>query len=225
MNVSHAAPRALEEALAGKLRELLGAISWLKDWSLERFPATRDRGFDFIARLPHLKGGTKAELWVQCKVDPRPSEFPYTHMATETTHPPTLMFAAPYISPRMGLVCAEHGWSWFDLAGNCRIDVPGVLHLERSGQRPVHQRPRPRANLSTPAAGRVIRALLAPENAGTRWTHQTLSNECQPGVSIGLVNKIARHLRDEGYVEYLPLPNEGLRLREPLGLLAAWREA
>src|SRR5207253_10143795 len=30
---------------------------------------------------------------------------------------------------------------------------------------------------------------------------------------------------DEGYLEYLPLPNEGLRLREPLGLLMAWRDA
>jgi hypothetical protein len=81
------------------------------------------------------------------------------------------------------------------------------------------------ANLGTAAAGRVVRALLAPENAGMRWTHQTLIRECQPGVSLGLVNKIARHLRDERYVEYLPLPDEGLRLRDPLGLLAAWREA
>ena len=52
-----------------------------------------------------------------------------------------------------------------------------------------------------------------------------MSRECQPGVSLGLVNKIARHLRDEHYVEYLPLPDEGLRLRDPLGLLAAWRDA
>lgn len=224
MNIGSSTAQALKEGLAAKLRELLDGISWLKDWSLQRFPSVADRGIDFIAKLPR-PDGAKVELWVQCKTDPRPSEFPYAFVAAPEKNSPGLVFAAPYISPRMGEVCVENGWSWFDLAGNCRIDVPGVLHIERSGQRPVHQRPRPKANLSTGAAGRVVRTLLAPENAGMRWTHQTLSNQCQPAVSIGLVNKIARHLRDEGYAEYLPLPNEGLRLREPIGLLAAWRDA
>ena len=225
MNIaSRASALAVAEALAEKLRELLGGVSWLDDWSLQRFPTMSDRGFAFLVKLPRPKGG-KAELWVQCKADPRPAQFPYAYVASEAKQPPVLAFAAPFISPRMAAVCVENGWSWFDLAGNCRIDVPGVLHLERVGQPAVHERPRPVANLGTAAAGRVIRALLAPENAGRRWTHQTLIRECQPGVSLGLVNKIARYLRDERYVEYLPLPDEGLRLREPLGLLAAWQEA
>lgn len=225
MNIaSGAASLALEDALAEKLRELLSGVSWLAGWSLERFPTISDRGFDFLVKLPLPKGG-KAELWVECKTDPRPSQFPYSQVASEAKRPPVLVFAAPFISPRMAAVCVENGWSWFDLAGNCRIDVPGALHLERVGQKPMHKRPRPAANLGTAAAGRVVRALLAPENAGMRWTHQTLIRECQPGVSLGLVNKIARYLRDERYVEYLPLPDEGLRLRDPLGLLAAWRDA
>ncbi len=225
MNIAgRAASLAVEEALVEKLRELLSGVSWLGDWSLQRFPTISDRGFDFLVKLPLPKGG-KAELWVECKTDPRPSQFPYIFVAREAKHPPVLVFAAPFISPRMAAVCVESGWSWFDLAGNCRIDVPGVLHLERVGQKPVHKRPRPVANLGTAAAGRVVRALLAPENAGMRWTHQTLIRECQPGVSLGLVNKVARYLRDERYVEYLPLPDEGLRLRDPLGLLAAWRDA
>jgi hypothetical protein len=225
VNISRrAASMAVEERLAAKLRELLESIGWLGDWSLQRFPTVSDRGFDFLVKLPRPKGG-KVELWVQCKSDPRPSQFPYAYVASEAKRPPVRVFAAPFVSPRLATACAEHGWSWFDLAGNCRIDVPGLLHLERCGQPPVHGRPRPTANLGTAAAGRVIRALLAPEHAGMRWTHQALSRECQPGVSLGLVNKVARHLRDERYVEYLPLPEEGLRLRDPLGLLAAWREA
>lgn len=225
MNIAgRASALAVAEALAEKLRELFGGVSWLGDWSLQRCPTMSDRGFDFLVKLPRPKGG-KAELWVQCKTDPRPAQFPYASVASEAKHPPVLVFAAPFISPRMAAVCVEHGWSWFDLAGNCRIDVPGALHLERVGQQPVHERRRPVANLGTAAAGRVIRALLAPENAGMRWTHQTLIRECQPAVSLGLVNKIARYLRDDRYVEYLPLPDEGLRLREPLGLLAAWRES
>lgn len=61
----------------------------------------------------------------------------------------------PRVSRRMAALCQDHGWSWYDLAGNCHLEIPGVLLIERSG-----------ANLSTPAAARVVRALLAPENAG-----------------------------------------------------------
>ena len=215
---------AVEERLVAKLRELLEGINWLGGWSLRRFSPAGDLGFDFLVKLPRPNGG-KVELWVQCKNDPRPSQFPYASVASEAKQPPVPVFAAPFISPRLAAVCAEHGWSWFDLAGNCLIDVPGVLRLERAGQSPVHARPRPSANLGTAAAARLIRALLAPEHAGMRWTHQALKRECQPEVSLGLVNKVVRHLRDESYVEYLPLPEEGLRVRDPLGLLAAWREA
>ena len=42
------------------------------------------------------------------------------------------------------------------------------------------------------------------------------------GVSLGLVNKIVRHLRDEAYVE--EAPGGGFRLSEPLKLLTAWRD-
>ena len=140
MNIaSGAASLALEDALAEKLRELLSGVSWLAGWSLERFPTISDRGFDFLVKLPLPKGG-KAELWVECKTDPRPSQFPYSQVASEAKRPPVLVFAAPFISPRMAAVCVENGWSWFDLAGNCRIDVPGALHLERVGQKPMHKR-------------------------------------------------------------------------------------
>jgi hypothetical protein len=222
VNIALRGPADVEQRLAGRLRELLDAIPWLEGWSLRRHPNMSTRGFDFLAKLPHPKGG-KIELWVQCKANPRPSEFPYIFVTKREENPPTLVFAAPFVSPRLGALCLENGWSWFDLAGNCSIDVPGLLRIERSGKEPVHRSPRPKANLSTAAAGRVILALLAPENAGMRWTHQSLSRECL-GLSIGLVNKLVRHLRDEGYVEYLPLPNEGLKLRDPVGLLTAWRE-
>ena len=224
MNIHHRSGFALEQALADQLRELLGGIPWLQGWLLTHEHSDKDWGFDFLVKL-RLPKKSKMELLVECESDPRPAKFPHIALAKGVKRRLVLVLAAPFISDRMAEVCEQHGWSWFDLAGNCRIDVPGVLHLERRGHEPVHKRSQPKANLSTAAAGRVIRALLAPENAGIRWTHQTLKNECQPGVSIGLVNKIARHLRDERYAEYLPLPNEGLRLHDPLGLLAAWREA
>lgn len=125
----------------------------------------------------------------------------------------------------MAQVCEEQGWSWYDLAGNCRLSLPGVLEVQRSGHRLKRRQRPPRANLGTTEAARVIRALLVPENANLRWTQRTLSEACKPKASIGLVNKLARYLRDEGYLEYLPLPDEGFRLRDPVGLLTAWRES
>jgi hypothetical protein len=45
----------------------------------------------------------------------------------------------------------------------------------------------------------------------------------EPPVSIGLVNKLVRHLRVEGFVE--DADDRGIRVRDPSGLLAAWRAA
>lgn len=217
----------LERKLADRLKELLKKISWLENWSVRSFPG-RDRGFDFLVQLPTPKGG-KAELWVECKSDPRPSLFPYVYVASEAARPPVLVLAAPFISPRMAQVCKENSWSWFDLAGNCQLDIPPVLYIERHGHAPIHRRPRPTANLSTPQAGRVIRALLAPENAGFRWTQREMEkhfgeiNTPVSKPSLGLVNKVIRYLQDEAFLELLP--DGGFRLRDPLGLLKVWRHA
>lgn len=227
MNISQLTGVPLEKALAGKLRELLGGVKWLKDWEVEREPIAADQGFNLKAGL-RLPDGSRAELWVVCKANPRPYQFPYIRAKDQPmSHGKRLnriwVFAAPFLSPRMAQLCQEHGWSWFDLAGNCYLSVPNAFQLERSGQQRVHAPPKPGANLSTPEAARLIRALLAPDNAGRKWTQRDLQLHAQPNVSIGLANKVVRHLRDEAYVE--ALADGGFKLRDPLGLLAAWREA
>lgn len=123
----------------------------------------------------------------------------------------------------MAELCAEHGWGWFDLVGNCRLDIPGILHLQHTGIPPLHRHPRPLANLSTPAAGRVIRALLQTDDPERCWTQREMQTQCQPNVSLGLVNKVVRYLRDEAFIE--DGPNGGFRVLDPLKLLFAWRDA
>lgn len=101
----------------------------------------------------------------------------------------------PVVSPRMGELCLQHGWGWYDLAGNCYIDVPNAISLDRRGNEPPHSQSRPSANLSTREAARVIRALLAPENFGMRWTQRSMETHFGsrdprvPEPSLGLVNK------------------------------------
>ena len=224
VNTARLSAAALEKALAERLQELLGAAG-ISDWTVEA--DLFDRAFDLLATGKSAHGPT-IELWVDCKTEARPSRFPYVNIEREFDQSSTRrvrawVFAAPYISPRMAEVCESHGWSWFDLAGNCRIHVPTFLHIERRGMKPVHEAPRPTANLSTAEAGRVIRALLAPEKARVRWTQREMQRHCEPKVSIGLVNKMVRHLRDEAYIENIE--NGGFRLSDPLKLLFAWRDA
>ena len=227
MNTSKMGASSLERAAALKLSELLGRVAWLPGWKVEANPAQFDRAFDLLA-TGKLPSGPEVQLWVDCCTDPRPSRFPYVAVQREFENRSTKrilvrVFAAPFISPRMAEICESHGWSWFDLAGNHRLDVPGFLHLQHTGNPPVHAPTRPSANLSTPEAGRVIRVLLVPEQVGMRWTQREMQNHCQPNVSLGLVNKVVHHLRDEAFIE--EASDGGFRLREPLKLLFAWRDA
>jgi len=216
MNIGTLSGAALEKALAAKLEELLRGVNWLRGWQVEGVGGTPDAGFDLLAKVP---------LCVECKSELRPSVF---RMLADRVFSPAgrpkvvvPVLALPWVSPRVAELCAEHGWSWFDLAGNHRLDVPGLLHLRHTGNEPVHVRPRPTANLSTNEAGRVIRALLLPHHAGIRWTQRGMQNESNS--SLGLVNKVVRHLRDEAFIE--GTEDGGFRLREPLKLLFAWRDA
>lgn len=232
MNIQYHSGAALEKALAARLEELLRGVGWLRGWKVEHVGGAGDPGFDLLATVP-LPGGGRAALCVECKRELRPSVF---RMAADRTFSPkgrpkvvVPALALPWVSPRVAELCEEHGWSWFDLAGNYRLDVPGLFQLKHTGNAPVHKRPRSSANLSTPEAGRVIRALLAPQNAGLRWTQRHMERHSgelpvpTEKPSLGLVNKVVRHLRDEAFIE--EMPDGGFRLRDPLKLLFAWRDA
>ena len=231
MNSRRPGGLALEQALASKLRELLGGISWLHDWQVEHIGGNANAQFDLMAKLPLPGGGVT--LYVECKGEMRPSAF---HTLTERMLPSSghgqvaaAVLAMPFVSPRLADLCVQHGWSWYDLAGNCHLEAPGTICLERSGRPSLHRLPRPKANLSTPEAGRVIRALLAPQNAGRRWTQREMEAHFGPlkppipEPSLGLVNKVVQYLRDQAFVEVLG--DGGFRLRDPLKLLFAWRDA
>jgi len=227
-------PRAYASVLERKLGEVLLKLlspSWLRGWSVE--PASKtDRRWDLKASGAVPAGG-RAVLCVECKgFNFQPSQFPILLdricEGGRNVVATSKVLAMPRVSPRMAALCQQHGWSWFDLAGNCRLEIPGVLLIERSGNEPVKPERRSGANLSTAEAGLVVRALLAPENAGRRWTQRemvTHFDSVEPPVlapSLALVNKVVQHLREQAFVEQLP--NRGFRVREYEGLLQAWRE-
>jgi hypothetical protein len=227
MNMKRQDAKNLESSLAVKLERILEGVAWLSAVDVLVNPADYDRAFDLLAGIG-LPRGNRIELWVECKDMPKPSRFPYVSLenrfrkdGSKTVRVPTL--AAPYISPRMAEMCEKHGWSWFDLAGNCRITVPELLHIERTGNKPVHSRPkREGANLSTHESARILRVLMAPEHAGRRWTQRELQDACEPRVSLGKVNTLVSYLREQAYL--LDQKGGGLRMHDYEGLLKEWRE-
>ena len=230
MQVMNTAPASLLEpgkAFGMRMWEILNGVGWLRDVSLTENPAPFERAFDWLATFKVPKGPT-VELWIDVRQEPRPAHFPYVNVEREfdDSGAKTVrarVFGAPWLSPRMRERCEKHGWSWYDLAGNCRISVPGVLHVERTGKEPVHRLPKQGANLGTREAGRVVRALLAPFYTGRTWTQRFMQMNCKPNVSLGLVNKVVQYLREEAYLE--SLPDGGFRVIDPIKLLFAWREA
>jgi len=222
---------ALERDLAHVLRELLSGISWLRGWSAEPAEAAR-HDWDLRASGP-VPGGGRAVLWVECKnTNFQPSQFStiVDRPCAASKHATCArVLAMPRVSLRMAALCRDRGWSWYDLAGNCRLEIPGILLIERSGREPVKVVPRSGANLSTPEAGRVVRALLAPENAGRRWTQRDLVAHFAdvsprvPAPSLALVNKVVQHLREQAFLVQSPTP--GFRVRDYEGLLQTWRAA
>lgn len=221
---------ASERDLARALGQLLNSVGWLHGWSIE--PNTENREWDLVATGPLPRGG-KAGLCIECKsINFQPGQFSALverQCVFGRNVSRGKVLAMPRVSARMADLCQSHGWSWYDLAGNCRLEIPGVLFIERSGKKLDMPLPRSGANLGTAEAGRIVRALLAPENAGQRWTqrevvaHFANLNPPIPPPSLSLVNKVVQHLRDQAFMEQLP--GGGFRMRDYEGLLQAWRAA
>jgi hypothetical protein len=176
------------------------------------------------SRLP-LPGGGQTRLFIECKNVLHPGDLLRLAEQVRERIPSDGLFvlALPWVSERLADLCARRGWSWYDLAGNCRIDVPGLLHLSHTGRPPVHASPRSKGSLRTAEAARMVRALLHPEHLPMRWTQRDMQKHCQPGVSLGLVNKVVRYLIEEAYL--MELEGGGFRLTDPVKLLQAWRDA
>ena len=229
MNIKPSNPAALERALAEVLRNLLSDVTWLHGWSVRQEEGA-GRRWDLRASGP-LPGGGKASLCIECKLHFQPSQFHsvvdrqcQSVKGTTTSR----VLAMPHVSTRMAALCQENDWSWFDLAGNCRLNVPGAILIERSGNERVRVGRSTGANLGTPEAGRVVRALLATDNAGQRWTQRGIVAHFEEmatsieAPSLALVNKVVQHLQKQAFIE--PLKNRGFRVSDYEGLLRAWNE-
>ena len=230
VNIDQLPPGKVEGLFIARFRELISEA--IPKSEFEIIPQAPSSGVDLIARVK-APSGPEFEFLLECKLNPRPSlaaSLPTVIVERDFNQDGTVrrarawVFAAPIVSPRLAEVCWNRNWGWFDLAGNCRIGIPGLLYLDRKGNLPIHRASRPEANLGSPEVARILRALLMKAAEAVRWASQReLQEATEPGVSLGLVNKIVSHLRNEGHLAVDG--KEGIRVVDPEKLLFAWRDA
>lgn len=226
--------------LADKFRDWMKEIPWLqptKDLlaSLVEPPEQIDLAVEVT-----VPGGATVVLLVEMKERLRPSEVStvasqlssYSERpgASETLRMRTgirrseaqivPLVAARWLSPRTQEELRRVGLGWFDLAGNAHIEFPGVyLHVE--GIKNPFQSETRAMSWKSDHTQRVLRVLLAPDRLDHHWRQREIEDACEPTVSLGTVNKVAKGLVEEAYAVET---EEGLRLRDPCGLLKRWAQ-
>jgi hypothetical protein len=212
-------------------KQLWNILPWPERWSVSRPEASRaGPGWDFLA-VGQISDDSQVKLLVECKAQLSPIQF--LQLRDRKTPEGMLartqrVLAVPRISPRMAELCQESGWGWYDLAGNCRLEIPGLVLIERTGKQPVTLEKSQEANLGTPEASRVVRTLLAADNAKRRWTQREMVEQFQKDgngrpPSLALVNKVVQSLKNQAYIEYLP--HGGFQVQDPEGLIHRWCQA
>lgn len=173
---------------------------------------------DWRLSLRPSGGGRPIQADIQIRQRMAPQEV-YGIAAYRQQLPPhaTLIVCCPVISNRVAEICREHRIGFLDAAGNCHIEAPGLfLHVE--GRANSAREVRKAVDLFALKSSRITRVLLGDIHRG--WQIQELRRET--GVSIGLVSRIKHRLLEEAFVEL----RDGLVVvRDPHGLLAAWRNA
>lgn len=136
-----------------------------------------------------------------------------------TRHPETIpAVIAPHMTPA-GIETAEsHGVAWFDLAGNCHLNAPGVLLWIEGRKARARQRGRP-ASAFGPRSARVARALLF--EPGQIWTQKELTTVT--GLPQPTVSRALARLRELSLVHH---DEDGgtYRVTSPRELLDAWTD-
>lgn len=227
--VNIAQDREADQYLRRVLRELLEAIPWLTVKTPHKgrgdLGTPRESARGFSVKLETDKRSLSLAVETRRRCEPR--VFRELARRRSSSGNQVNVLGVIHATPRLAQVCQEEGWSWFDGAGNCRLDVPGVLFIERTGKRPAPEfRLQSREpNLRSPEAARVVRALLSVENTGRRWVQREMVQhfEAEPvpisPPSLALVNKLVRELSAQ---DLLATWGRGFEVSNPDALLKMW---
>lgn len=125
---------------------------------------------------------------------------------------------APSISERARKICEENGVGYVDLLGNAFVKFRGIFIKTAASKKPVRKPGRPKS-LFAPISTRVVRALLI--DPPRHWKLSELATAAH--VSFGHIHKVKQELLNQEFIEVDQ--DKRFFLKDPSGLLNAWREA
>ena len=171
---------------------------------------TRDRGYDVLLRL-HVDG---RDLIFAVDYKLAPSARALAALGErKLPHPPLLI--TTNLTDNIIQLCRERGINCLDLNGRTWIRRDGVFIDRASGQHGLFKSAQLPPDTFATKSVRLVRALLADK--ARAWAQAELVAATQ--LSTGLVSRLLRHLRDEGYAER---ENRTVRVVRHGELLDAW---
>jgi hypothetical protein len=169
-----------------------------------------DRGYDALLRL-HVAG---RDLIFAVDYQLVPSARAIAALAArELPHPPLLVTTR--LTDNIVQLCRERGINCLDVNGRTWIRREGVFIDRAAGRSEQYKAAQLPPDVFSTKSVRLVRALMAETDRS--WTQAELVAATQ--LSTGLVSRLLRHLRDDGYIER---ENRTVRVVRHSELLDAW---
>ncbi|MFT5132941.1 MAG: hypothetical protein ACI9SC_001410 [Gammaproteobacteria bacterium] len=211
----------IENQIRSVLEALLEPISFIDDVEL-LWEATlaEDAHADFIAII--TIGEKSIKLLAQFKKNLQPRfvldairqvKENSGYIVGEPVYP---LIVSDYISPRSAEILVERNISYFDLTGNCRLDVANI-YIEKSGEKNRALERRGLKSLFGLKSSRMLRLLMSDPIRS--WQVKELASGSM--LSFGQVSNVRRALLDQGYA--VETQARGIQLTQPGALLHDWR--
>ena len=124
------------------------------------------------------------------------------------------VFVAPYISDASAEICKDSGIGYIDFVGNCWLHFDSIF-MEIKGSPNRFRRKSELKSLFKPKAERILRTLLHEQ--GRQWLTAKLAEAAV--VSPSQVSNVRKLLLER---EWIQDQKRGIKLSEPLQLLASW---
>ncbi len=207
-----------QQTFAGVERLVRDVFAELGDVQPFLVSANVDDGCDLI--LESLNRTYHLQIKVRARITPQIANELFARIKSVATKDQAILVVyAPVISPRVAEIAIQHGISYFDGAGNCRIvDAATNLAIIRTGFANDSSSCKQKAvDLFAPKSSRILRAMLHEPTRG--WQLAELAMMPEVDVSVGLVFKVKQALVEESYAV---VRDRLLYLSKPAELLAAW---
>ena len=183
-------------------------------------PSDHDSRYRVVVAVKSSDRSYSFDVRVRQRITPQIADALFKRLQSESVSERAVSVVyAPVISSRVAEIADNHGISYIDAAGNCRIidRATGLLIVRTGIHNDALREESKTADLFAVKSSRVVRAMLHEPRRG--WKLYDLAKHPDVQVSVGLASKLKHALIEENYVL---VRDRLLYLKQPRDLLAAW---